>query len=936
MMVLKIVALFAAVALGFTPPQGRATHHTTALRSTVDARPLGGMESLFAPRRSLDTCTLPPMVHACAAVLDADLDAAALRAGLERAVGRHGMLSRRIVGDGAPERRGPLGAPVSGDVWRNVLAPFGDDNMRIGPSTFAFAPMAGATAASVVAAALEGDGFSEDGWRAGFARALDGGRGDALFADVNGGDAFAFDLEAGPLWRCKLFEGGGEKAIVFAFDHCVSDQPSAMAVVSDVLDGARAHVAGERCPDVDLASLPTPPSLEDDILAGETSRGFVSEDLGGTGLLALDKGSAPYLFAKVSEPASLGALAASPHLPAPDERWGDGAYAAKDRRAALVFAGLDAPTVAALRSSARAAGTTVGSALAAAAARAFSRVAAAPGNVKVLQSLDMRRFAETPAPKDVLACHAGSMDLVLDAQSDFWDAARNAGSQLAEFEAKGFGPQSVRVFDWATDAMEMTRLVELEADNPYSLGRAYCCGVSNAGLYGGADGVAQMYYATSTRYAGATFQASCVTVGGALNCCFNAPEPIATRASLEAFAKAFTEEAEAAASGSPLAPPDFGRAPDDEGPNGVLAVLGGAALGLGAHAPAVANFGAAFLRAQASGAALAAPFGFWVFFATMHPLIGGAGVGLGELTWAVPGYAGLDAASQDAAGPPLAFLVASLAASNVISSTPLLRAAASGLASFALCLTISSGLAGTSGDNGSLNLALDDAPVAGAVFPGDVRGCPTYADVRQKSMDGFDVTKYTGRWYEHAYHDWTQFAEVYDTTLDIDLAADGKTWVDDFAVKGPSPAKAPRSWRGSPVANGAHYPLYGTLDPSKPGELQESGFGNVFPNYIVDVVPDGKGGYAEAIQFQCLEAGGVRVFEGINFLSRDRELAPGALDGFFARAGKAGLAKYGAVPEQMHVVEHAPADFADVDNWWQSAWRAIGVDKLLALIAADI
>jgi hypothetical protein len=50
-----------------------------------------------------------------------------------------------------------------------------------------------------------------------------------------------------------------------------------MAVVSDVLDGARAHVAGERCPDVDLASLPTPPSLEDDILAGETSRGFVSE-----------------------------------------------------------------------------------------------------------------------------------------------------------------------------------------------------------------------------------------------------------------------------------------------------------------------------------------------------------------------------------------------------------------------------------------------------------------------------------------------------------------------------------------------------------------------------------------------------------------------------------------------------------------------------------
>ena len=124
------------------------------------------------------------------------------------------------------------------------------------------------------------------------------------------------------------------------------------------------------------------------------------------------------------------------------------------------------------------------------------------------------------------------------------------------------------------------------------------------------------------------------------------------------------------------------------------------------------------------------------------------------------------------------------------------------------------------------------------------------------------------------YHDWTQFAEVYDTTLDIDLAADGRTWVDDFAVRGPSPRAAPASWRGSPVANGAHYPLYGTLDPAKPGELEEKGFGNVFPNYIVDVVPDGKGGYADAIQFQCLDAGGVRVFEGINFLSRDRDISP--------------------------------------------------------------
>ena len=51
---------------------------------------------------------------------------------------------------------------------------------------------------------------------------------------------------------------------------------------------------------------------------------------------------------------------------------------------------------------------------------------------------------------------------------------------------------------------------------------------------------------------------------------------------------------------------------------------------------------------------------------------------------------------------------------------------------------------------------------------------------------------------------------------------------------------------------------------------------------------------------------------------------------------KAGLAPYGATPEQMHVVEHTPADWQPVDNWWQRAWIALGVDKLLALIAADI
>ena len=42
--------------------------------------------------------------------------------------------------------------------------------------------------------------------------------------------------------------------------------------------------------------------------------------------------------------------------------------------------------------------------------------------------------------------------------------------------------------------------------------------------------------------------------------------------------------------------------------------------------------------------------------------------------------------------------------------------------------------------------------------------------------------------YEHAFHDYTQFSDVYDTTLDIELSADGTRWLDDFALRGePNP-----------------------------------------------------------------------------------------------------------------------------------------------------
>ena len=80
---------------------------------------------------------------------------------------------------------------------------------------------------------------------------------------------------------------------------------------------------------------------------------------------------------------------------------------------------------------------------------------------------------------------------------------------------------------------------------------------------------------------------------------------------------------------------------------------------------------------------------------------------------------------------------------------------------FASLSYVGAGLDGQAG-LGDFNLALDDS------YKGQVvKGCPAYDEVRQPSMDNFDIQKYQGLWYEQKFHDWTQFKEVYDTTLDI-------------------------------------------------------------------------------------------------------------------------------------------------------------------------
>jgi hypothetical protein len=338
---------------------------------------------------------------------------------------------------------------------------------------------------------------------------------------------------------------------------------------------------------------------------------------------------------------------------------------------------------------------------------------------------------------------------------------------------------------------------------------------------------------------------------------------------------------------------------------------------------------------------------------------------------------------------------------------------------FGLIAYMGAGLDGTLlGAGGDYDIALDDQVV---------KGCPTYEQVQSERMKHmpttFDLNMYQGKWYWHKVHDWTQFKELYDTTLDIELLWEDEEMLDDpirrrptgyinkLSLKGPSPVTSPYSWDKSPLANGVHYYWKGSsaleaiqdtvvgtdrttttsglpdnqpdqLPKRKtrsrrqlpPGSFIETGFGVQFPNYIVDTsivrVPrttmtnrissSGGGGdprsttendknddnatenddsyttiYDELIQFQCIEVGGVRLYEGIDFMTRSPTISDAQLDTMHQRAKAAGLYPYGASPEQMHrILQQQPQRRSvEIDNAWQSLWRTLGVKEALDRLA---
>lgn len=313
-----------------------------------------------------------------------------------------------------------------------------------------------------------------------------------------------------------------------------------------------------------------------------------------------------------------------------------------------------------------------------------------------------------------------------------------------------------------------------------------------------------------------------MTVDGEMKATFHPAAPIVDEETNAKFADAFIETLEIVAGTKevPLSKVEVPTVPRNLLPT-ITAVVGAFAIAM--HADGFGTFYNSITEMRdnvANPEDFWGALNFWIFFAVAHPI-------LQPILW-------ISDVLHGSPGPmigdlvPATFIAGNVVAIAAISLNKQIRDSVNIAALCAFIAYIGAGLDGQAG-LADFNLAVDD-PYAGKV----IKGCPAYEKVRQPSMDNFDLQKYQGLWYEHKFHDWTQFKEVYDTTLDIKLTEGGEGWIDDFAVKGPAEAAAPLSWDKSPVANGAHYFLFGEVNKrDPPGVLRESGFGVTFPNYIV-------------------------------------------------------------------------------------------------------
>lgn len=270
--------------------------------------------------------------------------------------------------------------------------------------------------------------------------------------------------------------------------------------------------------------------------------------------------------------------------------------------------------------------------------------------------------------------------------------------------------------------------------------------------------IEDIYFATSHARTGCLYQASCMTVGGEMKCTFHPAAPVVNDETNMKFADAFMEALEVVAGTKQVKISEGWSNHFAALPKNILvttaAVIGAGAVAM--HASGFANFYSSVMEMKANiedPADFWAALNFWIFFAVGHPILQPI-LWISDVLHGSPGPKIADLV-------PYTFIAGNAVAIAAVVKSKEIRNAVNIAALTAFLAYVGAGLDGQAG-LGDFNLALDDS-YQGRV----VKGCPAYEDVRQPSMDNFDLQKYQGKWYEHKFHDWTQFKEVYDTTLDI-------------------------------------------------------------------------------------------------------------------------------------------------------------------------
>ena len=428
--------------------------------------------------------TFPSMNHVSCAVL-AEGSAIPSEDALLHAIGKameaHPLLRATVEGDGEPDERIDLFQMVRKGDNSPCTFVAGSEAARFGPR-------------DVLRIVTVRDVDDLDAsWRRTFLSDLDDG---STWCDVASGNT--------PLWKLELHKSSDRAALVFSFNHAISDQSSANRLTDQILALAADFDRGD--PTKTPAGQSIPPSVEESVLGRE--RRFKDIEVGGFGLgtvkyvggKALEETKAPVILPD-DNASDGGGLAGALTTISGNAAGGDDAKSL-ERTSVLAFRSLSKDTTEKLLRNCRANGVSISNALSAALTLASTDFVGdgKTRNYKILQSLDMRPFGAALDKGESVGCLAGSMDLMHGPLSDasgsallnggdgsglagFWDLAREGKAQTADFIESDGPVHAVRVFDFAMTISDLNNLVHLTAQSKDSQGRAYSAGFTNAGVY---------------------------------------------------------------------------------------------------------------------------------------------------------------------------------------------------------------------------------------------------------------------------------------------------------------------------------------------------------------------------------------------------------------------------------------------------------------------